>query len=404
MSTPPAFAFPIPRTCPFAVPDEYAGLREEQPAARVVLPTGKTAWILTRYADVRAVLASPNISADIRHPNFPAMGAGEQEAGAKSRPFIRTDPPEHTRYRRMLLPELTVKRVRAMRPAVQEITDGVLDRMLDAGPGVGSGVDLVPAYANAVSTSTICELIGLPKDDLEFFHDITRISGGRASTAAEVSAALGALFQLLGELIALREREPGDDLLSKLVVDHLRTGNVTHRELLSTIGITVIAGRETTTNMISLSTLLLLLREPDRMAELRTQPELIPAAVDELLRVLSIADSIPLRVAGEDIDIAGTVIPAGDGVIALLGAADHDPDVFPDPATVDFHRGNRHHVAFGYGIHQCVGQHLARLELEIALETLIRRVPTLRLAVPFEDLTFKQESATFGVTSLPVSW
>lgn len=393
-------SFPMPRTCPFSAPEEYARLRTEAPAAQVTLPTGKSAWILTRYADVRAVLADPHVSADIRRPNFPAMGIGEQEAGAKSRPFIRTDPPEHTRNRRLLIPELTVKRVRMMRPAVQAITDAALDAMLAA----GTSADIVADYANVVSTSTMCELIGLPKDDLEFFHDITRVSGGRGSTADEVSAALGAMFKLFAELIALREREPGDDLLSKLVVDHLRTGTVTHQELLSLIGITVIAGRETTTNMIALSTLLLL-REPRLLAELRAEPELLPAAVDEMLRVLSVADSIPLRVATRSIDIAGTVIPADDGVIALLAGADHDPDAFPDPSRVDFRRENRQqHLAFGHGIHQCVGQHLARLELEVALGTLITRIPTLRLAVPFEDLVYRQEAATFGVEKLPVAW
>ncbi|MER7837612.1 cytochrome P450 [Streptomyces sp. NPDC096040] len=391
--------FPIRRGCPFAAPEEYDVLRAKDPVARVTLPTKREAWVVSRYDDVRELLSDPRISADIRRPNFPALGEGEQEAGARFRPFIRTDAPEHTRYRRMLLPEFTVRRTRAMRPAVQARVDEVLDDMLAAqGP-----VNFVSVYANAVSTSVICELLGIPRENLEFFRDVTRISGSRHSTAEQVSEALGGLFGLIADLVAERQEEPRDDLISKLVADHLNTGNIALNELLSTIGITINAGRETSTSMIALSTLLLLDR-PDLMEELRGDPSLMPAAVDELLRVLSVADSIPLRVATEDIELSGRVIPADDGVIALLAGANHDPEQFDHPEQVDFHRTDNHHVAFGYGVHQCVGQHLARLELEVALETLIRRVPTLRLAGDREQVAFKHDSATFGLEELMVTW
>jgi cytochrome P450 len=391
--------FPIRRRCPFSAPEEYTRLRTSEPVARVTLPTGRQAWVLSRYEDVRELLADPRISADIRRPNFPALGEGEQEIGARLRPFIRTDAPEHTRYRRMLLPEFTVRRIRAMRPAVQAIVDDLLDSML----ATETPADFVSLYANAVSTSVICELLGIPKENLEFFRDVTRISGSRNSTAEQVSEALGGLFTLISDLVTQRQEQPGDDLLSSLVVNHLQTGHITLHELLSTVGITINAGRETSTNMIALSTLLLLER-PDLMEELRADPSLMPAAVDELLRVMSIADSIPLRVAAQDIEISGRTIPADDGVIALLAGANHDPEQFPNPDRVDFHRPENHHVAFGYGVHQCIGQHLARLELEVALETLIRRVPTLHLAEPDRAVEFKHDSATFGIERLPVAW
>ncbi|MFE0674064.1 cytochrome P450 [Streptomyces sp. NPDC058867] len=391
--------FPIQRGCPFAAPAEYDTLRTHDPVARVTLPTKREAWVVTRYDDVRELLSDPRVSADIRRPNFPALGEGEQEAGAKFRPFIRTDAPEHTKYRRMLLPVFTVRRVREMRPAVQARVDEILDGVLaDGGP-----VEFVSAYANAVSTSVICELLGIPRENLEFFRDVTRISGSRHSTADQVSEALGGLFRLLAGLVAERREEPREDLISKLVTDHLVTGNVTVEQLLSTLGITINAGRETTTSMIALSTLLLL-EQPELMEELRGDPSLMPAAVDELLRVLSVADSIPLRVAAEDIDLSGRTIPADDGVIALLAGANHDPEQFADPGRVDFHRTDNHHVAFGYGVHQCVGQHLARLELEVALETLVRRVPTLRLAGGPDDVVVKHDSATFGLEALRVTW
>ncbi|MGW3238458.1 cytochrome P450 [Streptomyces olivaceus] len=401
MSTPASTPrdFPIRRGCPFAAPEEYATLRTEDPVARVTLPTKREAWAVSRYDDVRELLSDPRVSADIRRPNFPALGEGEQEAGARFRPFIRTDAPEHTRYRRMLLPVFTVRRVRAMRPAVQARVDEILDGMLAA----GGPTDFVSAYANAVSTSVICELLGIPRENLEFFRDVTRVSGSRTSTAEQVSEALGGLFGLLAELIAERREEPRDDLISKLVTDHLLPGHVTTDQLLSTLGITINAGRETTTSMIALSTLLLLDR-PELTAELRRDASLMPAAVDELLRVLSVADSIPLRVAADDIELSGRTVPADDGVIALLAGANHDPEQFDDPEKVDFHRTDNHHVAFGYGVHQCVGQHLARLELEAALETLLRRVPTLRLAGDRDQVAFKHDSATFGLEELLVTW
>ncbi|MDM4781139.1 MULTISPECIES: cytochrome P450 [unclassified Micromonospora] len=392
-------AFPIPRECPFAPPARYAELRDKEPVSQVTIPTGKHPWLLTRYADVRRLLADPRVSSDIRRPNFPALGVGEQEAGAKSRPFIRTDPPEHTRHRRMLQAEFTVKRIRDMRPAIQATADRLIDEMIAAGPPA----DLVTVYANAISTTTVLGLFGAPTDDLALFRDVTRISGGRGSTAEEVTAALGSMFRVLDGLITAREEEPGEDLLSKLVVNHLRQGAVTRQELLSTIGITIVAGRETTTSMIALGTLMLL-ENPDRLADLRAEPALMPAAVEELLRVLSVADSIPLRVATEDIEVGPTRIPAGDGIIALLGAANHDPAVFPDPHRLDFTRTANHHVAFGFGLHQCIGQNLARLEMEIAIGTLIRRLPGLRPAVSLDELDLKHDAATFGVEYLPVAW
>ncbi|MFJ3937494.1 cytochrome P450 [Streptomyces parvus] len=398
-SAAPPRDFPIQRGCPFAPPAEYDALRTHDPVARVTLPTKKEAWVVARYDDVRELLSDPRVSADIRRPNFPALGEGEQEAGARFRPFIRTDAPEHTKYRRMLLPVFTVRRVRTMRPAVQARVDEIVDGMLAA----GGPVDFVSAYANAVSTSVICELLGIPRDNLEFFRDVTRISGSRHSTAEQVAEALGGLFGLLAELIAKRRDEPREDLISQLVSDHLVPGNVTMDQLLSTLGITINAGRETTTSMIALSTLLLL-DKPELMAELREDPSLMPAAVDEFLRVLSVADSIPLRVAAEDIELSGRTVPADDGVIALLAGANHDPEQFDDPERVDFHRTDNHHVAFGYGVHQCVGQHLARLELEVALETLIRRVPTLRLEGERDEVAIKHDSATFGLEELMVTW
>jgi cytochrome P450 len=391
--------FPLRRADPFFPPAEYDEIRTTEPVCRVRLPTGKLAWIVTRYHDVRALLADPSVSSDIRRPNFPAMGAGEQEAGARTRPFIRTDPPRHTRFRKMFVAEFTPRRVQALRPRVEELVDELLDGLI-AGP---RPVDLLPHYANAVTTTVICALLGVPAGDVEFFRDVTRVSGARASTAEEVGAALGKLFELLARLIEEKDASPADDLLSVLVVNHLRTGTVTQQELVSAVAMTIIAGRETTTSMIALGTLLLLER-PELRAALDERPDRWPAAVDELLRVLSVGDSLALRVAGTDLELSGRTIPAGDGVIGLLGAANHDPEVFPEPRSVDLDRVGPPHLAFGHGGHSCFGAALARLEIGIALESLFRRIPALRLYGGTDDVVFKHESATFGVEEMLVEW
>ncbi|MFY7066979.1 cytochrome P450 [Nocardiopsis changdeensis] len=392
-------AFPLARSCPFSPPDGYAPMREKGGLTKAVIPSGKEVWLVTGFQDVRTALSHPAAGSDARHPAFPALGDGEQAVAAELRPFIRMDPPEHTRIRRMLVGEFTVKRVRAMRPAVEAICREQADRLLS----LPAPADLVGEYANRVSTTVICRLLGVPMEDLEFFRRITSVSGARTSTAEEVGAALSDLFGLIDRLIDEKAQEPGDDLISRLVNGPLARGEITRTSLLSQIGITLNAGHETSRNMIPLAALDLL-RHPDQLDLLREDPSLWPGAVDELLRHLSVADVITLRVATGDIPLEGATIPAGDGFIALLAAADHDPRAFPDPGRLDITRAQRNHVAFGYGAHQCVGQNLGRLEIEVALRVLFEKAPGLRLAVPLEDLPLRSTSAIFGLDEVPVSW
>lgn len=391
-------SFPMPRTCPFAPPEQYAELREHDPAPHAEISGARPARLLTRYDDVRRFLADRTTSADARNEALPALGLGEREAAAQARPFIRTDPPDHTRQRRILQAQFTVRRVANMADGIRERAEGLVAALRPQGQA-----DIVSDYANIVSTSTVLGLMGLPDSDPDFFREITRISGGRNSTQAEVSAALGTLFGTLDEHITLRSAEPGDDLLSALVQNHLLTGEVTRQELLSTLGITIIAGRETTTSMITLSTWKLL-QDPAARAIAEAGGEPMKPLVEELLRLLSVADSIPIRVAGTDHDVDGSSTPIhqGDGVIALLAAANHDPEAFPDPDQLVPDRTPNHHVAFGFGIHQCIGQHLARLELQIALHALFSGLPGLELAS--DDIPLNNNAATFGVEELPVRW
>ncbi|GLY17119.1 cytochrome P450 [Kineosporia sp. NBRC 101677] len=391
--------FPFTREQPFAPPAAYRTMREDDPLPQVRIPTGKTPHLVTRYADVRAALADPAVSSDVRIPAFPAMGAGEQEAAAKARPFIRTDPPEHTRIRRMLVAEFTMRRTEALRPRIR----ATAERRLDLMQRTGAPADLVTDYANVLSTTTVLELFGAPTDDVEFFRDVTRVSGGRDSTAEEVNAALGRLFGMLNALVDERIDKPGEDLLSALVQRYLMPELITRQELLSTIGITIVAGRETTTSMITLGALYLS-RNPQLRDRVLADPKLWAPVIEELLRVLSVADTIPLRVARSDVALPGGTVPEGEGIIALLAAANHDPAEFPDPELVDPERPQKHHLAFGHGIHQCLGQNLARVELHEALAALFARMPHLREADPGAPLDVKPDSATYGLESLRVAW
>ncbi|GIG40592.1 cytochrome P450 [Cellulomonas phragmiteti] len=391
--------FPVPRSCPFSPPQTYAGVRERDALTRVRVHGGKHAWLVARFEDVRTALAHPGASSDARNPAFPALGAGEQQVAAELRPFIRMDPPDHTQVRRMLVGEFTLRRVQALRPEIEAVCAEQVEHLLSR----PQPADLVADYANRVSTTVICRLLGVPMEDLEFFRRVTSVSGSRTATAQEVGAALQELFGLLDRLIDLKAVTPGDDLVSRLVNGPLARGEITRTSLLSQIGITLNAGHETSRNAIPLAALDLL-RHPDQLDLLRADPSLWPDAVDELLRHLSVADVITLRVATQDIALSVGTIPAGDAFIALLAGANHDPAVFDEPERLDVRRAQRHHVAFGHGVHQCVGQNLGRVELEIALRTLLERVPSLRLAVPESELPMRGASAIFGLDEVPVTW
>jgi pentalenic acid synthase len=399
-TTPPdSRSFPLPRRCPFAPPREYDQWRAEEPVAKVQLPTGGAAWLVTRYEDVRTVLSNPAFSADGTRPGFPTFVPGQAQILQRP-PFIRMDPPEHSFYRRMLIQEFTLKRIKTMRAGIQATVDRLLDDLLSQTPPV----DLVEAFALPVPSLVICQLLGVPYDDHAFFQSRSKVAMSGKTTAEKFATALGELRAYMDGLITRKQHEPGDDLLSKLVTEHLEpAGKLRREELLMMCLMLLNAGHETTSNMISLGTVALL-EHPDQLAALRSDPELLPDTVEELLRYLSIADLVTTRIAAEDTELSGTLIRAGEGVVALLAAADWDPGVFPEPERLDVHRGNRHHVAFGYGVHQCLGQNLARLELEIVFSTLFERIPTLRVAVPVDELPYKHGGLLFGLHELPVTW
>ncbi|MFR9787402.1 cytochrome P450 [Streptomyces sp. MB22_4] len=392
-------AFPQDRTCPYHPPAGYAPLREQRPLARVTLYDGRQAWMVTGHATARALLADPRLSSDRRRPGFPMPSA--RFAGVRDRrvALLGQDDPEHQRQRRMMIPSFTVKRAAGLRPAIQRIVDGLLDAMIEQGPPA----ELVSAFALPVPSMVICDLLGVPYADHEFFEEQSRRLL-RGPTAEDTQSARTRLEEYLGGLVDAKARqpEPGDGVLDDLVHQQLAQGTLDRADVVSLAVILLVAGHETTANMISLGTFTLL-RNPDRLAELRADPALLPAAVEELMRMLSIADGL-VRIALEDIETDGTVIRAGEGVFFSTSVINRDPGQYDDPDDLDFHRPARHHLAFGFGIHQCLGQNLARAELEIALGTLFARLPGLRLAAPAEEIPFKPGDTIQGMLELPVTW
>ncbi|MEU0538093.1 cytochrome P450 [Amycolatopsis tolypomycina] len=392
--------FPMPRAagCPFDPPPAACALQEEAPLARVRLWDGSTPWLVTRHADQRALLADPRVSADVTRPGYPSPAPLPK--GGTGISFILMDNPEHARLRKMVTAPFTIRRVAAMRPAVQKIVDDLIDELL-AGP---KPVDLVEAFALPVPSLVICELLGVPYADHDFFQENSKVIIRRDAGPEERAAGHRALIGYLDELVGAKLENPADDLLSGLAA-RVAAGELTRAEAAQMGVLLLIAGHETTANMIALGTLALL-EHPDQLALLREgdDPALVASAVEELLRYLNITHNGRRRLALEDIEIAGETIRAGEGLIMANDIANRDPDVFPDGDRLDLTRDAHRHVAFGFGVHQCLGQPLARLELQVVYSTLYRRIPTLALATDVGQVPFKHDGSVYGVYELPVTW
>ncbi|MDR8412389.1 cytochrome P450 [Nonomuraea sp. 3-1Str] len=395
--------FPMARAagCPFDPPPELSRRSEQAPVSRVRLWDGSTTWMVTRYADVRALLADPRVSVDVAEPGFPHTNAVSKARDAQMKTLMQMDAPEHTVHRRRLTADFMVKKMEALRPTIQRIVDGLIDDLL-AGP---NPADLVEAFALPVPSLVICELLGVPYADRAFFQ---RVAGKLVMDEGDPAEAMAASEELNGyleKLVEEKNAEPGDDALSRLAAEQHRTGAMTRGEIATMGQLLLVAGHDTTANMIALGTTALL-TNPEQLSAIRDGADsaLVASAVEELLRYLSITHTEARRVAREDLVIGGQLIRRGEGIIAVKSTANRDPAAFPDPDALDVHRSARHHVAFGYGAHQCLGQPLARVELQVVFGTLFRRVPTLALAVPPQDLTFKPNAVFYGVRDLPVTW
>jgi cytochrome P450 len=395
----PTIPAPRPTQCPLSPPAEFAEWREMPGLRRAInLFLGQPAWVASRYEDIRTALTDPRMSAN----TIPEAMTPTGDDNVAAVMFPRTDDPEHNRLRRMLTRDFTVRRAKEMAPEIQQLVDGYIDAMITAGPPC----DLVRDFALPVPSLVICLLLGVPYDDHEYFQDHSTSALDVRTTEEEKVASIMTMFGYINELLERKKREPGNDLLSRLMLDNVAKGEMSVATAAMTGFIMLQAGHETTASMIALGTLVLL-KNPDVFVTLREtdDPAMTLKIVDELLRYLTIVHSgLVDRVALEDLEINGQPVRKGEHVVMNLTAGNYDTAFVADPERFDCQRNARGHLAFGYGVHQCVGQNLARAELQIALTTLARRLPGLRLAVPEEDLVFMNDQAIWRLKELPVAW
>lgn len=389
---------PTPRDarCPLHPPTEFTAWRDE-PGLRRAMYQGHPTWVVSRYHDIRAALVDPRLSAE----TIPAgmMPTGSDDGAPVM--FARVDDPEHHRIRRMMTRDFTYRRADSMRPHIQGIVDRYLDTMVAKGPPA----DLVREFTLPVPSLVIALLLGVPSADLEYFHRNTTIGLDTRSSDEEKAAAFGVMFAYIRELVDRKEHDPGDDLISRLVTEYVVTGQLNRETAAVTGAIMMQAGHETTANMLALGTVALL-DHPEAFERLgeTEDPDVIATAVEELMRYLTIVHSQVDRIAIEDLEIGGQQITAGDFLVMNLPAGNWDPEFVDHPDKLDITRNARGHLGFGYGVHQCIGQNLARVEMQIAFATLARRLPGLKLAAPKDQLRFKGESGIYGMAELPVTW
>ncbi|WP_239396909.1 cytochrome P450 [Frankia sp. CiP3] len=379
----------------------YALLRADGTVRRHVVQTLATqlnAWVVTDYQQARALLADPRLSKEIE-PLLDAMTANAvdptQTIARTPRSMLFSDPPDHTRLRRMLGDVFTMRRVERLRPWIEDLTDSLLDQIVP-----GEEFDLVERLAMALPILVIGQLLGIPPERRHDFRDWNATLASVQATAAQKREAHGRAFAYLGELIAQKRREPGEDLVTGMITTR-RDGNLTDDELLATTYLMMNAGYETTAHMIS-SGMVALLTHADQLELLRGDHGLLPGAVEEFLRLESPLNMATIRFTAQPVQLGDVRIEAGEIVFIALLSANRDPARFPDPDRFDIQRRNRGHLSFGHGIHHCIGAPLARMEGEIVFGRLLERFSTWELAVPVESLQWKFSAQFRGLEALPV--
>jgi cytochrome P450 len=391
-------SYPPPRRSATDIPEEYARLRSDTPAADVVMPSGDGAYLFSRYDDVRTVLSDARCSrAATALPESPRLTAVPFDAGG----LFTMDPPEHTRLRSLVSSAFTARRVDLMRPRIEELADGLLERMAEQS---GGPVDFNEAFGFPYPVAVICELLGVPFADRELFRGWSdAILSLTAHTPEQMLERKLALVGYLQQLVEEKRRRPGDDLLSALVGIRDEEGPLTEHELITMAMTLLIAGHETTVGVLGTS-VFTLLRHGGGMGLVPGEPEALATLVEELLRINPIGDGGPLRVTTAEIELAGTTVPAGSAVIGAICSANRDESRFPDADRFEPGRRGAPHLAFGHGQHYCLGAPLARAELQIALSALARRFPDLRLAVPVDEVRMHTGLLVNRLESLPVNW
>lgn len=393
-------AFPLQRGCPFAPPEQATAFRESGSPHRVTIWDGSTPWLITRHDQIQQVLGAPDrFGADVTLPGFPNTSSAQPDVEGEI--FFRKDGDEHLPVRRILNADFTAKRSEALRPRITELTDQLIDDLLTKeGP-----LDLVEHFALALPTVVICEVLGVPYEHRHAVHEAAKKLVQLDVAREEKLAAQKDLIDQLAAHMERKRAEPDGKLLSRLVNVHVdERGDFSFDEAVR-LGVLVIgAGHETTANMIGLG-ILALIREPTQRDLLLSDPgQYAATSTEEMLRYWSMVQTEPRRVVLKDTEVGGVLIKAGEGVICNLPAANRDPRVFTEPETLDVTRAERRHMGFGFGIHQCLGQNLSRVEMQVAWPRLFARIPGLRLAVDEQELRFHDDALTYGLEELPVTW
>ena len=370
----------------------HARLRAQRPVSAVVMPGGWPAWLVAGYAEARAALADPRLRKTTPDWQPDPMFA------ALERHMLNSDPPDHERLRRLVNKAFTARRVERLRPRITSITAELLDAMPTQGE-----VDLLASFAFPLPITVICELLGIPVADRDDFRRWSATTLSDTATAEQVQADAAAMISYFRALLTVKRQQPADDLLSALILARDEGDRLDENELLSMMFLLLVAGHETTVNLIASGTLALLLN-PGELSRLRADPSLLDGAVEELLRSVSPVNHATFRFAAEPVEIGGAHISPGEVIVIALSSANRDPSRYadPDPDQLDLGRDSSGHLAFGHGIHYCLGAPLARLEAEIAFGALLQRFGSIRLAVPAESLRWRPSTLIHGLEALPV--
>jgi cytochrome P450 len=379
----------------------FTRMREEGPVTPVILPGGQNrVWLVTRYAEVRAALADPRLHKDWAGKLTEPGWVPDEITGYLSMHLLNADPPDHTRLRKLVSRGFTARRVAGLRPRIEAVTASLLDA-LEARAADGAPVDLLQSFAFPLPVTVICELLGIPASDRDEFRRWSQAILSDVTGQEAFYAAGSAMFAYFNQLVAAKRAAPADDLVSALIEARDAGDALDERELIAMLFLLLVAGHETTTNLIASGTLALL-TNPAQLERLRADPALLPGAVEELLRYTSPVNHATERFTLEPVEIGGVTIPAREWVLCVISAADRDPARFAEPDRLDVTRDAGGHVAFGHGIHFCLGAPLARIEGEIAFGALLSRFPALSLAADPDTLRWNQSSLIHGLEKLPV--
>jgi cytochrome P450 len=392
--------FPFGSGRPVDLEPEYGEFRRDKPVAKVELPFGGQAWLLTRMSETKAVLGDSRFSRQAMQGDVPRY-VKEEITDVSGLPML--DPPQHVRARRLIAAAMKKRRIEEMRPRLTEIVDDLIDRMMEK----GQPADLVADFASVLPARAVCLLLGVPHEEWDTLGGyVAAIMNRGIIPDEELMTAAISLGGYLMALTAARRAEPGDDLISALLQARLGDDAFTDEEVVSNAGVIFAAGFETTRCQI-VSSVCALLRHPDQMTWLGKNPEAIPNAVEELLRYVPLTDAgVMPSVAMEDVEVGGVTIPKGEAVYACPVSANRDEMVFERPEVLDLQRGAElnHHIAFGFGPHYCVGAPLARMELQISIAAILRRMPDISLAVPEDELPMKPGLVIRGYDRFPINW